>query len=96
MDTLALIVLYWAIFFVTTFITWVLYIKEPVKIEPWSYFDRLPWNCWKCCTTWVMAATYISVAYILGNIAFGVWGCILTAGNALAMEITERRRFNDD
>ena len=92
MDTLALIVLYWAIFFVTTFITWVIYIKEPVKIEPWSYFDRYPFICNKCMTTWTLIAIYVMVALLLNNFIFGLFGVLLSGLHGYGLYKSEKER----
>ena len=92
MDTLALIVLYWAIFFVTTFITWVIYIKEPVKIEPWSYFDRYPFICNKCMTTWTLIAIYVMVALLLDNFIFGLFGVLLSGLHGYGLYKLEKER----
>ena len=92
MNTLALIVLYWAIFFVTTFITWVIYIKEPVKIEPWSYFDRYPFICNKCMTTWTLIAIYVMVALLLDNFIFGLFGVLLSGLHGYGLYKSEKER----
>ena len=92
MNTLALIVLYWAIFFVTTFITWVIYIKEPVKIEPWSYFDRYPFICNKCMTTWTLIAIYVMVALLLKNFIFGLFGVLLSGLHGYGLYKSEKER----
>lgn len=92
MNTLALIVLYWAIFFVTTFITWVIYIKEPVKIEPWSYFDRYPFICNKCMTTWTLIAIYVMVALLLNNFIFGLFGVLLSGLHGYGLYKSEKER----
>jgi len=94
MDTLALIILYWVIFFVTTFITWVMYIKEPVKIEPWSYFDRYPFICGKCMTTWTLIAIYVMVALLLNNFIFGLFGVLLSGLHGYGLYKLEKERQN--
>lgn len=87
-----LIILYWAIFFTVTFVTWVLYIKEPIRIKPWSYFDRLPYICHKCMTTWTLIAIYIMVAILLDNIIFGTFGVILSALHGYGLYKLEKER----
>lgn len=87
-----LIILYWAIFFTVTFVTWVLYIKEPIRIKSWSYFDRLPYICHKCMTTWTLIAIYIMVAILLDNIIFGTFGVILSALHGYGLYKLEKER----
>lgn len=90
METILTVGLFWSMYFAVMAAVWTLH--RHWHPEPWSFFDRTPFNCERCLTTWTLVASYISVAYILHCTAFGLWGCILSAGNAAALAYDNRMR----
>lgn len=87
------VTLFWAVYFGVTFAVWFLFNRTDWNPAPWSYFDRTPFQCSKCLQTWVLVASYISIAYIIASPAFGFWGVILAAGNAAALQYDEKQRI---
>ena len=87
-ENLLLVALFWAVFFVITFAAY--YVEKLVK--PFNYFDRIPFNCLKCCTTWSLLASYISISIIISNWLFFVCGIIITAMEAEALHLTEKEK----
>lgn len=91
MGTTAQVFLFWGMYFA---ITWaVAALHDAWTPEPWSYFDKYPWKCAKCLTTWTLAASYISVACMLSSPLFGVFGTLLAAGEGMAQQYTEKERL---
>lgn len=88
-----LVVLFWAVYF---FISYAMhYFYNVLQITSWfapySFWNRYPFVCHKCATTWVLVGAYISSAYILGCFWFGFWGVLLSAGNGYALYYTEKQ-----
>ena len=52
--TLLLIILFWVQFFGVTMILHYIYNIKMWSPKPFSYLDKPPFNCFKCCTTWVL------------------------------------------
>lgn len=74
------------IFVLISYATW--YIIEKDKVP--KYLDYKPFNCRRCCSTWLMAATYIAL-----GISFKWWvllitGIIVTGLNAIALTIDQK------
>ena len=88
-ENLLLVALFWAVFFVITFAAY--YVVEKL-VKPFNYFDRIPLNCLKCCTTWSLLASYISISIIISNWWFFGCGIIITAMEAEALHLTEKEK----
>lgn len=88
-ENLLLVVLFWAVFFVITFAAY--YVAEKL-VKPFNYFDRIPFNCLKCCTTWSLLLSYISISIIISNWLFFVCGIIITAMEAESLHLTEKEK----
>ena len=88
-ENLLLVSLFWAVFFVITFASY--YVAEKL-VKPFNYFDRIPLNCLKCCTTWSLLASYISISIIISNWWFLCCGIIITAIEAEALHLTEKEK----
>lgn len=94
METIMTVGLFWTMYFIIMAAVYKLH--DVWTPEPFSMFDKYPWKCCKCLTTWSLVGSYISVAYMLHSPAFGFWGCLLAAGTGLAWHITDKERFIND
>lgn len=88
-ENILLITLFWAVFFMITYASY--YVVEKL-VKPFNYFDRIPTNCLKCCTTWSLLASYISISIIISNWWFLGFGIIITVMEAIALHLTEEEK----
>ena len=88
-ENILLITLFWAVFFMITYASY--YVVERL-VKPFNYFDRIPTNCLKCCTTWSLLASYITISIIISNWWFLGFGVIITVMEAIALHLTEKEK----
>lgn len=88
-ENILLVILFWAVFFMITYASY--YVVERL-VKPFNYFDRIPTNCLKCCTTWSLLASYITISIIISNWWFFGFGIIITVMEAVALHLTEKEK----
>lgn len=90
---LILIILFWFIFFAITVTTHYIYIVKTVNIKPWSYFDKYPFKCYKCMTTWALITTYIMAGILLADMTFTLLGVTLASLYGYGLYKDEKERM---
>ena len=88
-ENILLITLFWAVFFMITYAS---YNVVERLVKPFNYFDRIPTNGLKCCTTWSLLASYITISIIISNWWFLGFGIIITVMEAIALHLTEKEK----
>lgn len=84
---------FWMVYFVMTIAAW--HITNNLN-QPFGYWDRYPFKCKRCLTTWSLLLGYGSVALILGSWTFFFCGVLLTFMETVAVIYTEHERFQDN
>lgn len=96
-ETILIIILFWAVFFAVTLLTHYVYNVKMVDIKPFSYFDNFPWKCFRCATTWFLIGAYLTVGFIINNWVFVVFGVILAGLYGYGLWKSDKERFiNED
>lgn len=95
-DTILLILLFWAIFFGISVVLHYIYITKSINIKPWSYFDQYPFACYKCMTTWALVTTYIMAGILLADVTFTLLGITLSFCYGFGLNKREKERFVKD
>lgn len=93
MEIILTMILFWVIFFTVTFLTHYIYITKGLNIKPWSYWDKYPFVCYKCCTTWFLVTTYIMSGILLADVLFTVLGVTLAGLYGYGLYKLERERM---
>lgn len=92
--TLLLIILFWFIFFGVTMILHYIYNIRMWHPKPFSYWDKPPFNCHKCCTTWVLITTYIMAGLLLADVVYTLFGITLAGLYAIGLYKDEKEKFD--
>ena len=96
MTNLIFVTGFWAIFFAVLAVNYFVFEKWDLYPKPEGILDQPPFNCRRCCTTWSMLGTYLSVAVLIGSFWFGFCGVLLTLGEYLALRYKERHILDYD
>ena len=96
LNTILLIILFWAIFFGISVVLHYIYITKSISIKPWSYFDQYPFTCYKCMTTWALVTTYIMAGILLADVTFTILGITLSALYGFGLYKLEKERIQDE
>ena len=74
LHTILLIILFWVQFFGITMILHYIYNIRMWSPKPCSYLDNYPFKCFRCCTTWVLIASYLIMGILLADVVYTVFG----------------------
>ena len=56
--------------------------------------DKPPFNCFKCCTTWVLIASYIMMGILLADVVYTVFGITLAVLYGIGLYKDEKEKFD--
>lgn len=62
--------------------------------KPLSYWDKPPFNCFKCCTTWVLIVGYIIIGILLADVVYTVFGITLAILYGYGLYKDEKEKFD--
>ena len=62
--------------------------------KPFSYLDKARFNCFKCCTTWVLIASYIMMGILLADVVYTVFGITLAVLYGIGLYKDEKEKFD--
>ena len=94
--TLLLIAIFWLIFFTVTLFTHYVYNVRMWGPAPFSYWDKYPFKCYKCFTTWSLIVVYLMSGILLADASFTVLGITLAALYGYGLHKDEKERFIGD
>ena len=97
LHTILLIILFWAEFFGITMILHYIYNIRMWSPKPFGYLDNYPFKCFRCCTTWVLIASYLMMGILLADVIFTIFGITLSSLYGFGLYKNEKERFiNED
>lgn len=79
-------------FVLIAFFAW--YVTEKRRLIP-VFLEYKPFNCRKCLTFWLGEALFLSIGIIYHLWVFTTVGCLITALNAIAMHVDEKKRMEE-
>ena len=84
---------FWLLYFTILVVVW--FIKEKLAWQPEAFgiLYQPPFDCRKCMTVWMMVASYVSIAVIIGSFWFGFSGLLLSFGEYLALKYKDRQQI---
>ena len=94
LHTILLIILFWAEFFGITMILHYFYNIRMWSPKPFSYFDKPPFNCFKCFTTWCLVAVYLMSGILLADVVYTVFGITLAGLYGYGLYKDEKERID--
>ena len=93
LNTLLTIALFWAVFFTITLISHYIYNIKLWSPKPFGYWDNYPFRCYRCCTTWALITTYIMTGILLADVAYTLFGVVLSGLYGYGLLKTDNERF---
>ena len=94
LNTILLIILFWVQFFGITMILHYIYNIRMWSPKPFSYLDNYPFRCFRCCTTWVLIASYIMMGILLADVVYTVFGITLAVLYGIGLYKDEKEKFD--
>ena len=92
--TILLIILFWVQFFGVTMILHYIYNIRMWHPKPFSYLDKPPFHCFKCCSTWVLIASYIMMGILLADVVYTLFGITLAVLYGIGLYKDEKEKFD--
>ena len=87
---------FWVHYFIILLAVYILKEKIAWQPKPFSMLDQAPFDCRYCLTTWSLLASYISVAIIIENVWYGLFGVVLSICEALALKYKMKQMTDND
>ena len=93
LSTILTIALFWVVFFSVTMTTHYIYNVRMVDIKPFSYWDKPPFKCYKCFTTWCLVSVYLMSGILLADVVYTVFGITLASLYGWGLYKDEKERY---